>query len=173
MCWAVQGRVVQGLAVQGRGTQFRVFRFLFWSFSCEQSTVSHCMYRPQTLCQHITHDVTRSRVTHVKLNCVPETFSHSISCFASCLTTCIVHPALCPLFHKLDCWMMPVEFKMQSPSQMCGSTRSALQRNVQNMEQHAVLPMATIDLKENRSTGQNERCGEHPRGTQRRHGKTN
>ena len=35
----------------------------------------------------------------LKLNCVPKNLSHSISCFAPCLTPCTVHPAFRPLFH--------------------------------------------------------------------------
>ena len=64
---------------------------------CEQNTFSHCMHRRR-------HFVSTSHVmlhghAWLKLNCVPKTFSYSISCFAPCLTPCTVHPALCPLFH--------------------------------------------------------------------------
>ena len=34
----------------------------------------------------------------LKLNCVPKTSSHSIPCFAPCVTTCTVHRAFCLLF---------------------------------------------------------------------------
>ena len=59
--------------------------------TCEPNTFSHCMYRRR-------HFVSTSHMmlhahAWLKLNCVPQTFSHSISSSAPCHTTCTAHPA--------------------------------------------------------------------------------
>ena len=63
----------------------------------EQNTFSHCMYRRR-------HFVSTSHMmlhahAWLKLNSVPKTFSHSISCFAPCFTPCTAHPAFCLFFN--------------------------------------------------------------------------
>ena len=64
---------------------------------CEQKTLSRCMYRRRHLIS--TSHMMLHAHAWLKLNGVPKTFSHSISCFAPCLTPCTVYPAFCPLFH--------------------------------------------------------------------------
>ena len=65
---------------------------------CEQNTFSLSMYRRRHFFS-TSHMMLHAQAC-LKLNCVPKTFSHSISCFAPCLTPCTVHPAFCSLFNS-------------------------------------------------------------------------
>ena len=65
-----------------------------------------------TLSAHHTRCYTTTRGSRV-MNCVPKTFSHSISCSAPCLTTCTVQLAFCPLFHL-------AQLLLRSPAQAQG-----------------------------------------------------
>ena len=81
----------------------------------EQNTFSHCMYRRR-------HFVSTSHMmlhahAWLRLNSVPKTFSHSISCFTPCLTPCTVHPAFCPFFLTF------LYFLLLSPAQAQGRSR--------------------------------------------------
>ena len=82
----------------------------------EQNTFSHCMYRRR-------HFVSTSHMmlhahAWLRLNSVPKTFSHSISCFAPCLTPCTVHPAFLSFFN----------FPLLSPSFTGSGSRSITSR---------------------------------------------
>ena len=95
--WAFSGGAVPATRAVDRTlgrTQLFFFLSTFNFHTCEQNTLSHCMYR-RGHCVHTadcTDLGTRSRVAQVQVvpshkNC------HSISCSAPCLTTCTVHPA--------------------------------------------------------------------------------
>ena len=65
---------------------------------CQQNTFSDCMYRRRHFVS-TSHMMLHAHAWLKLKNCVPNTFVHSISCSAPCLTTCTVHPAFCPLIH--------------------------------------------------------------------------
>ena len=81
-------------------------------FACQQLSISQAIdgeawtehlltlhVQTQTLCQHITHDVTRSRVAQVEQR-AQNIFSFHLL-FRAMFTPCTVHPAFCPLFLNL------------------------------------------------------------------------
>ena len=85
-----------------RDIQGEVWATLAWAHkTCEQIHLSHSTFKRvqvRTVCPHITHDVTRSRVAQVQV----ALHKIVIPSLAQCLTPCMEHAALiphpCPFF---------------------------------------------------------------------------